>query len=193
MANRLPQGDSSDQPTVELTRADATQPFDPAAEAPTSVAPEVDPNPATPAGPGAATPDVAVGVASATTDVPLAIASVGSGGAAGSGRPHQALGVCWCGQQHATMEAVQLNSESSTAGSGRPRPFPRRFPRERDGKGRFLAKPAIPPMSAGLAQALLDADAETWRVDNATRTARVLVYAIEFDDLVRHAAGDGGS
>jgi hypothetical protein len=56
----------------------------------------------------------------------------------------------------------------------------------RDSRGRFTPKPTIPPMSAGLAQALLDASAEAWRVDNATRTAGVLVAAVAFDDHVRH-------
>lgn len=70
----------------------------------------------------------------------------------------------------------QVSVGSGAAGAGRPR----------NELGRFVATPTIPPMSAGLAQALLDADAEAWRVDNATRTAHVLVAAVAFDDLVRH-------
>lgn len=66
--------------------------------------------------------------------------------------------------------------------------------RQRDPEtGRFLARAAtmIPEMSAGLAQALLDADAEAWRVRQTTLQSAWLVGAIEFGDRI--ASGEAGS
>lgn len=79
MANRSPQGDNSDQPTVELTTTDEW-PSVLAAPAPNGAATEVDPTPATPLPEGDATPD-AMGM-----DTEPALTG-GSGGTAGSGRP----------------------------------------------------------------------------------------------------------
>src|SRR5262245_35079614 len=53
--------------------------------------------------------------------------------------------------------------------------------------GKFIAKPEpsmIPEMSAGLAQALLDASAEAWKVDAATTLAERLSSAVEFGDRI---------
>lgn len=47
----------------------------------------------------------------------------------------------------------------------------------------------IPELSAELAQALLDAQAETWRVQSTIRTAERLVSAIEFGDRIANGGG----
>lgn len=64
--------------------------------------------------------------------------------------------------------------------------------RRDEATGRFLAddqaeRPSmVPEIGVGLAQALLDADAEAFRTTQAVRTAERLVSAVEFGDRVKN-------